>query len=70
LLALAAQSLTFSAMFALSIVSRRVSASFLLIRDAQPYIASVTPLPLACGQLRTLNAAVSENTRLAESLHK
>jgi hypothetical protein len=43
LLALAAQSLTFAALFALAIVSRRSSANFLLLRDAPYFILDSTP---------------------------
>jgi hypothetical protein len=42
LLALAAQSLTFAALFALTIVSRRSVASFLLLRDAPHFILGTT----------------------------
>ena len=42
LLALAAQSLTFAALFALAIVSRRSVANFLLLRDAPHFILSKT----------------------------
>jgi glycosyltransferase involved in cell wall biosynthesis len=41
LLALAAQSLTFSALFALTIVSRRSAANFLLLRDAPSFLLGV-----------------------------
>src|SRR5579863_5347334 len=51
LLALAAQSLTFAALFALAIVSRRSAANFLLLRDAPHFILGTTlcwrPSPLA-----------------------
>jgi hypothetical protein len=43
LLALAAQSLTFAALFALAIVSRRSGANFLLLRDAPHFILGTTP---------------------------
>jgi len=42
LLALAAQSLTFAALFALAIVSRRSVANFLLLRDAPHFILGTT----------------------------
>ena len=42
LLALAAQSLTFAALFALAIVSRRSSVNFLLLRDAPHFILDKT----------------------------
>jgi hypothetical protein len=42
LLALAAQSLTFAALFALAIVSRRSSVNFLLLRDAPHFILGKT----------------------------
>jgi hypothetical protein len=43
LLALAAQSLTFAALFALAIVSRRSVANFLLLRDAPHFMLGATP---------------------------
>ncbi len=41
-LALAAQSLTFSVLFALTIVSRRSSPGFVLLREASPFVLGVT----------------------------
>ena len=55
LLALAGQSLTFAALFALTIVSRRSSVGFLLIRDAQLFLGDPPERRAVRDGLRTLS---------------
>lgn len=69
LLAVAAQSLAFAAVFALAIVSRRSTPNFLLLRDAHHFLLGTTRCP--AGNLTRLNGhLMDENTQEAAASQK